>query len=77
MFTLNSKMMLFEALPQINQSGHSRIPIYGNNKDDIVGFVHVRDVLKELEKDNKMVTLEQIARKPIFALTRKNGFSHF
>jgi CBS domain containing-hemolysin-like protein len=71
MFTLNSKMMLFEALPLINQGGHSRIPIYGDSKDDIVGFIHVRDVLLELEKDNKMVTLEQIARKPIFASQEK------
>jgi putative hemolysin len=27
MFVLNSKMLLFEALPQINQRGHSRIPM--------------------------------------------------
>jgi len=71
MFSLNSKMLLFEALPQINQSGHSRIPIYGNSSDDIVGFIHVRDVLKELERDNKMVSLEQIARKPVFASQEK------
>ena len=71
MFTLNSKMMLFEALPLINQSGHSRIPIYGTSKDDIVGFIHVRDVLKELEKDNKMSVLEQIARQPVFASQEK------
>jgi len=71
MFTLNSKMLLFEALPQINQSGHSRIPIYGDTKDDIVGFIHARDILKELEKDNKMTTLAQIARKPVFASQEK------
>jgi len=71
MFTLNSKMFLFEALPQINQSGHSRIPIYGDTKDDIVGFIHARDILKELEKDNKMTSLEQIARKPVFASQEK------
>ena len=71
MFTLNSKMMLFEALPLINQSGHSRIPIYGTSKDDIVGFIHARDVLKELEGDIKMVTLEQIAREPVFASQEK------
>jgi len=71
MFTLNSKMLLFEALPQINQSGHSRIPIYGDTKDDIVGFIHARDILKELEKDNKMTSLEQIARKPVFASQEK------
>lgn len=71
MFTLNSKMMLFEALPLINQSGHSRIPIYGASKDDIVGFVHARDILKELENDNKMTILESIARKPVFASQEK------
>jgi len=71
MFTLNSKMLLFEALPQINQSGHSRIPIYGDTKDDIVGFIHARDILKELEKDNKMTSLAQIARKPVFASQEK------
>ena len=71
MFTLNAKMMLFEALPLINQSGHSRIPIFGASKDDIVGFIHVRDVLKELERDNKMASLEQISREPVFASQEK------
>lgn len=71
MFSLKSKMLLFEALPLINESGHSRIPIFGANRDDIVGFVHVKDVLKELEKDNKMKTLEEIARKPVFASQEK------
>ncbi|MGV7226186.1 MAG: hemolysin family protein [Nitrosopumilus sp.] len=71
MFSLNSKMLLFEALPQINQRGHSRIPIYGDTSDDIVGFIHVRDVLKELERDNKMTSLEKISRKPVFASQEK------
>ena len=71
MFTLNSKMLLFEALPQINQSGYSRIPIFGDTNDDIIGFIHVRDILKELEKDNKMISLKQIARKPVFASQEK------
>ena len=72
MFTLNSKMLLFEALPLINQSTHSRIPIFGDTSDDIVGFIHVRDVLKAVEKNNdKVITLEQIARKPVFASQEK------
>lgn len=71
MFLLHSKMMLFEALPQINQSGHSRVPVFGSSKDDIVGFVHARDILKELEMDNKMTTLEKIARKPVFVSQEK------
>ena len=71
MFTLNSKTLLFEALPLINQSGHSRIPIYGETRDDIVGFIHVRHVLKELEKENEVVSLEQRARRPVFASQEK------
>jgi CBS domain containing-hemolysin-like protein len=72
MFTLNSKMLLFEALPLINQSTHSRIPIFGDTSDDIVGFIHVRDVLKKLEKGNdEVVSLEQISRKPVFASQEK------
>jgi len=71
MFTLNSKMLLFEALPQINQSGHSRIPIFGENADDIIGFIHAKDILKELEKDNDGISLKKIARKPVFASQEK------
>ena len=71
MFTLNSKTILFEALHEINQNGYSRIPIYGVSQDDIVGIVHVRDVLKELEKDNKTKSLEKISRKPVFVSQEK------
>ena len=71
MFTLNSKMMLFEGLPLINQSGFSRIPLYGENKDEIVGILHVRDILKQLEKNQKLISLQQIARKPIFVSQEK------
>ena len=71
MFTLNSKMLLFEALPQINQSGHSRIPIFGDSGDEIIGFIHAKDVLKELEQDNEGVSLKEIARNPVFASQEK------
>ena len=66
MFMLNSKKMLFEGLPEINNSGFSRIPVYAENQDNIVGIVHVRDVLKSLEQDQKVVSLESIMREPIF-----------
>ena len=71
MFTLPAKMLLFEALPLISENLHSRIPIFGETHDDIVGFVHVRDILTHLEKDNKMITLEQVSRKPVFASQEK------
>lgn len=66
MFMLPSKMLLFDALPLINKSGFSRIPIYGDTTDQIVGILHVRDLLKRLEREERMLTLESLARKPIF-----------
>ena len=71
MFKLNSKMMLFEALPAINKSGFSRIPVFADNTDQIVGIVHVRDVLKKLEGYEKVISLEQIMREPVFVSQEK------
>ena len=71
MFTLNSKKMLFEALPEINNSGFSRIPVFSENSDNIIGIVHVRDVLKTLENDEKVISLEEIMREPIFVSQEK------
>ena len=71
MFKLNSKMMLFEALPEINKSGFSRIPVFADNTDQIVGIVHTRDVLKKLEGDEKIISLEQIMREPVFVSQEK------
>ena len=45
MFKLNSKMMLFEALPEINKSGFSRIPVFADNADQIVGIVHILSLI--------------------------------
>ena len=71
MFKLNSKMMLFEALPEINKSGFSRIPVFADNTDQIVGIIHARDVLKKLEGDEKIISLEQIMREPVFVSQEK------
>ncbi|MBS3921652.1 MAG: HlyC/CorC family transporter [Nitrosarchaeum sp.] len=71
MFSLPAKMLLVDALPLINENPHSRIPVFGESQDDIVGFVHVRDILTHIEKEERMVTLEQVARKPVFASQEK------
>jgi len=63
--------MLFEALPEINKNGFSRIPVYSENTDKIVGIVHVRDVLKRLESEDKVITLEQVMREPFFVSQEK------
>jgi len=66
MFMLPAKMILFDAIPMISKSGYSRIPLYKDTLDQIVGILNVRDLLKFLERDEKMISLESIGRKPIF-----------
>ncbi len=66
MFMLPAKMILFDAMPLISKSGYSRIPLYKDTPDQIVGILNVRDLLKNLERDEKIITLESLGRKPIF-----------
>lgn len=45
--------------------GHSRIPIYGESLDDIIGIIHVIDLVKTLLKGNKDTKVENLARKEV------------
>ncbi len=71
LFSLSTRTLLIDALPQINHSTHSRVPIYDKNPDDIVGFVHVKDILVAVEENYKVKTLGEIARKPVFVSQEK------
>lgn len=45
--------------------GHSRIPIYGESLDDIIGIIHVIDLVKTLLKGNKDKKVEELANREI------------
>lgn len=67
MFVLSARLLIWDALPLINNSGFSRIPIVDeNNKDNVLGIVHTRDVLKVVETKTSYMMLKDIARKPLF-----------
>jgi magnesium and cobalt transporter len=42
---MRADVTLDEALAQIRAEGHSRMPVYRENLDDIVGMIHIKDVL--------------------------------
>lgn len=54
-----------EVLDLIIQEGYSRIPVYDETIDKIVGIVHAKDILPLLA-DNKECVLKDIIRKPYF-----------
>lgn len=46
------------------ESGHSRIPVYGANLDDVKGILYAKDFIDEHRLEGK--TLRELARPPIF-----------
>ena len=50
----------------MRESGHSRIPIYRDSLDNIVGVVHSRDMLRNFGVDGEEVELADIVRPALF-----------
>lgn len=65
-FALPSNHTIAQAVPEINNSHYSRIPIYQKNIDNIVGVIYLPDILREFTKGNDKLQLTKIARKPYF-----------
>lgn len=42
---LDSDLPVFKAAKLVSEQPHSRYPVFDNSHDDVVGFVHVRDIL--------------------------------
>jgi CBS domain containing-hemolysin-like protein len=57
-----------EMLQFVISTPHSRIPVYGENRDDIVGVIHTRNLLKELATNEqaKQSPWTELMSKPLF-----------
>ncbi|TWT65914.1 Magnesium and cobalt efflux protein CorC [Posidoniimonas polymericola] len=57
-----------DILADVIKMGHTRIPVYGVNRDDILGVLYVKDLLPELAKpgDEPRTPLAELVRKPVF-----------
>ncbi|HEY0410518.1 MAG TPA: hemolysin family protein, partial [Candidatus Dormibacteraeota bacterium] len=49
----------------INQTGHSRIPLYEDSIDNVVGLIYAKDLLRGCATDNPP-SLRELAREPYF-----------
>jgi magnesium and cobalt transporter len=54
-----------EAGKQFVEWGHSRVPIYHDTLDDVLGFVHIKDLFPHAV-DGKPTSLRDISRKVLF-----------
>ncbi|WP_254830310.1 hemolysin family protein [Haloglomus salinum] len=64
-----------EALETAVQSSHARIPVYEGSLDNIIGVVHVRDLVRDLnygENESEDLTLESIIEPTLHVPESKN-----
>ncbi len=54
---------LAELLKIFEESGHSRMPVYGETMDDPKGMVHIRDVVAHITKTSSLTKAETTKRK--------------
>lgn len=57
---------LDELLEIVTSSGHSRIPIYEDNVDQIVGVVHAKDLIPILRQDRRAFDMRSVMRPAYF-----------
>jgi putative hemolysin len=68
-FCLNDQMKFPEVLEEIRQNGYSRIPVFSENIDNVLGVLYVKDVLPYL--DRKSFNWITLIREPYFVPENK------
>jgi len=61
---IRSNSSFSESIALIRREGHSRLPVYRDHLDDILGMVHIKDVFAYTGAPETF-TLESIIRKPL------------
>jgi CBS domain containing-hemolysin-like protein len=57
----------FDALVQaFAEAEHSRLPVYGESLDEIVGMVHIKDLFAALIDESRDRSIETLMRTPLF-----------
>ncbi|KAG1250260.1 hypothetical protein G6F66_015389 [Rhizopus arrhizus] len=49
-------------MKQVVESGHSRFPVHGENKDDILGILLAKDLLRGVVADNGPANVRELLR---------------
>lgn len=61
-----------EVMKVIQESGHSRIPLYEDTDDQIVGIIHAKDLLMAATNGAAPVSLRKLMRPALFVPENKN-----
>jgi CBS domain containing-hemolysin-like protein len=64
---------LKQAAKGFTQSGHSRVPVYENNIDNIIGLLYAKDLLHVMQNGRKRTTLRELLRPAYFVPDTKKA----
>ncbi len=70
---LRAEATIAEAVKTANESGHSRFPAYEGTVDNIVGIIHVKDLLRKAWEGKWDEEVRNILRPPYFVPETKNA----
>ena len=64
--SVDENSTLSELIKLIGRTNHSRYPVHEKNRDDIIGMVHIKDVVSTSESTKK-IKIKKLIRKILFA----------
>ena len=73
MFCLPLSMKIADIEREIIKARHDRIPIYGTDRDNILGILYARDLLEGITGGHATVSIEKLMRKPFFVPEAKTA----
>ena len=62
--SIEKKKTIKEILLVIKNESHSRMPVYDQNLDNVLGFLHIKDVIKNI--NNKNFIINEILREVLY-----------
>jgi magnesium and cobalt transporter len=62
MVSLAAESRFIDLMKQVVESGHSRFPVHGENKDDILGILLAKDLLRGVVADNGPGSVRELLR---------------
>jgi putative hemolysin len=71
-FMLDAESTIDEVWDEIIDSGYSRIPVYGEDLDEILGILYVKDLMILAKKGTTDIPLKNILRKAFFVPDTKS-----
>lgn len=62
MVSLPAEGRFLDLMKQVVESGHSRFPVHGENKDEVLGILLAKDLLRGVVADNGPGTIRELLR---------------